>query len=171
MRVLAEVALIGLCLSGCGGGTTDDDQARGRTTLSDGGHPDAADCWRTFEVPTAFEFDAPCSMTGGPLQGVDSLVGNYSADGIVMYYDYGSFSSPLTEWNGHDEYARKATVVDGRAAEIVTARDPADALGFLAGLVIPQARGESVRLTLYANASDATRRDLVVRIFETVTFP
>jgi hypothetical protein len=126
----------------------------------------------TFTREDAFAFTGPCELTGGPVQGTDSWVGQYQTEGLKLTYDFGGYSSPLTEWERYAEYTRSPAVVDGRDAVIVTARDGAadDGLSYLTGIYIEHASSDGAKLCMHAGCAGEAQRKIVLKIFETLAF-
>lgn len=93
-------------------------------------------------------------------------------EGLKVSYDFGAWSSPLTEWESHAEYMRSPSVVDGRDAVIVIARDAAagDGLTYLTGIYIDNANNSLAKLTMYAGCAGEAQREIALKMFETITF-
>jgi hypothetical protein len=126
--------------------------------------------WTTFTPEDAFSFCAPRELRGGPEQGTDSAVGMYELTGLKLSYDYGAFSSTLTEWSSNQKYATRPVTVDGRSATVVTAIDPASTQGtLLAGIHVPHASG-GAKLTMWASCRSESDQQLALRMFETIRF-
>ncbi len=169
--VLAAMLAVGVA---CGGNEEASDADGGvKDAGADAHSPCAADGWRHFDGQGDFSFRAPCSVTGGRMQGIDSLVGEYKDVGMAFGYDSGAHSSPLTEWSTLPGYLKSPTTIDSRSAYFVVAEDPAaaDGLTFLIGLHVPEVDGTGLRLTIRGGADSAARRDVLRAIFETVDFP
>lgn len=132
------------------------------------GAPCDADGMRRFEG-AQFLFRAPCSWQGGPRQGIDSRVGQYQADGVRADYDYGAYSSPLTEFADYPGYARKTLRIDGREAYLVVVDQAPTSEGtpFVAGVHIPKANAHA-KLTLIIRASTREARDRLLDVFRTI---
>lgn len=129
--------------------------------------------WAEFDVQSLFTFRAPCSLKGGAEKGIDSHVGSYTGDGMRLGYDYGHYSSPLTEWSSKSGYQVASVVVDTRSAYIVTASDPAapDGLTLLFGLHVPKVDESGARLTFDGQCDTTERLGVGVDILNSIDFP
>ncbi len=117
----------------------------------------------TVDVRELFSFDAPPETKEKPVQGVDSLVGVYQIGDIELHYDYGSYSSPLTEFDRYDGYMREEVVIDGWAAELVTT-DTGNM-----GVVFPKVPS-GAKLTLYARFKKLESSEIVREILLSIKF-
>ena len=153
---------------GCG-------SASNGTSGHDGG-ADAAACapdgTKTFDAQHVFTFRAPCTLQAAPQKGADSLVGEYTDTGLVLDYDYGGYSSDLTEYQSWSSYEKQTVVVGGKSGYIVTAVDPGpDAgLAYMAGLYVPSADSMGDKLSFIASCDSAARQSAAVAILKTVAF-
>jgi hypothetical protein len=139
---------------------------------ADAGDNCDADGWSTFTREGAFSFRGPCELRGGPEQGVDSRVGSYRLPGMVLWYDYGGYSSPLTEWNMYADYSTRPSTVDGHDAIVVTAanRSATDGLPYLTGIHVPEVSRAGLKLTVFAQSVSESERELLLRMFQTIRF-
>jgi hypothetical protein len=159
---LAAISL-GLLLTGVVGGCTQtsSEQAGNEPgSLDDRRLPDG---WVTVDVRELFSFGAPPGIREKPVQGIDSLVGTYEIGEIELHYDYGGYSSSLTEYAPLDGYTRKDVLIDGWAAELVTTN-----AGNL-GIVFPKVPS-GAKLTLYARFKRPESSDVVRKILLSIKF-
>ena len=74
--------------------------------------------WRLIELDRAFSFSAPQSVRAQDAEGVDSLAATLSDERIEILYDYGWYSSPLTEYDDQLVSSSNDTL-DGRPARFI----------------------------------------------------
>ncbi len=74
--------------------------------------------WRLIEFDGAFSFTAPESVRAQEQQIVDSLAGTLSDERIEILYDYGWYSSPLTEYDDQLVSSSDGNL-DGRPAKFI----------------------------------------------------
>ena len=74
--------------------------------------------WRRIELEGAFSFSVPESVRAQEAQIVDSLAGSLSDERIDILYDYGWYSSPLTEFDAQ-LVASSDGSLDGRPARFI----------------------------------------------------
>jgi hypothetical protein len=82
--------------------------------------------WRLIDAGP-FTFLAPTSLVQVNVQGIDSLVGRYTNDSIMLSYDYGMYSDPLRRRFEKDKppgYEEQNIVIDGKKAVIVAFSGP-----------------------------------------------
>jgi len=154
--------------AGCGGTSS-------ATSAHDGGTEAAAcaaDGWRTFEAQhKVFTFRAPCTMSGGPQQGADSYVGEYADTGMLLDYDYGAYSSDLSEYQSLDSYQKQSVVVGGKSGYIVTGVNPGSSAGaYVAGLYVPDTGTTGAKLSFVAACDSTARQNTAVAILKTIAF-
>lgn len=134
---------------------------------ADAGLPDAGpppcdgDGARTYDALT-FRFRAPCEFVGEAGGGVDSLVGQWEAPGMLLRSDYGMYSNSLTSWDSFEGYMRADLMIDGRPAYLVEGDDPSreDGRIHLIGLHVPEVEaGSPNRLTFIGFADSAAGRE------------
>src|SRR5215470_4957309 len=78
--------------------------------------PDSA-AWHKIDAG-AFSLLAPAGWEFHQLQGVDSYIGEFTGDGVVLKFDYGLWSNPLDE--AHEpKYAITKESISGHTARIV----------------------------------------------------
>lgn len=112
-----------------------------------------ADDWVVVQAGNAFSFEAPPDLKAVPVQGIDSLVGEYRADRFSLQFDYGLYSNTLDDLRGDSRFEREAVTLDGRPAEIFTGPGPNEGCPFLVALytVVDPARRVSLQMGGCAN--------------------
>ena len=73
---------------------------------------------------SAFSFSVPVEFTDQAPQGVDSEVGQWSTDGIDVFYDYGWYSGPVADLAGADVTAIDYSGIEGDLAVITPTGSP-----------------------------------------------
>ncbi len=124
--------------------------------------PEAPAGWVQFTASNAFTFYGPSDLKEIPVQGIDSLVGQYKSSGIELYFDYGYYSSTLEEWASMPGYIRTNTNAGGRSAELVSTKDKI-------GIVIPKVKG-NIKLTMWADCSNDTALETAKKLLQTIQF-
>lgn len=118
-----------------------DDGGAGAEPLPEADAPPPEGDWHGAEVPTTncpgitfvpvegvgFAFSVPDDFEDQQVQGIDSQVGQYLADGFELFYDFGWYSGPLDESPGMVELVRlnysgatgHKVLIDGPAAGFI----------------------------------------------------
>ena len=99
------------------------------------------------------------------MQGVDSHVGEFVGDGVVLRFDFGGYSNSLKE-EKKPAYVVIHKAIGGRRAKMVTPRTPGHGItgGYFRNV------GESNALTVFGHDLTSTQQELVLKIFETLRF-
>lgn len=129
--------------------------------------------WQNVNVADRFQLRLPPDMKEQKVQGIDSLVSRFGSDQITLSSDYVWYSDPL-KYDDKKGYQRKAMVIGGKEALIVTFQDhrEGEPMPFVTGVHFPSVTGDGkVRLTVYATCRDEKAQQTARRIFETITFP
>lgn len=113
----------------------------------------------------AFSLFAPPGWEFHQLQGVDSYVGEFVGDGVVLRFDFGRYSSPLNEAK-EPAYAIAHESIGGFPAKIVSPRT----LGHGITGVYFRNVGRSNGLCLWGKDLTSAQQELVLKIFETIRF-
>ncbi len=151
---VVAASLLGISIAGCASSRRSDSTPPDWRTL---------DVMRVVAVERAVSFGVPPDMKEIPAQGVDSLVRSYRSPTIELSLDYGRHSDPL-QYDDKPGYSRSELTVDGRRAYMVTFDD-------VVALHVPSVYLLSRdRLTLFARCRDATAREQVKQLFQTVRF-
>jgi hypothetical protein len=112
-----------------------------------------------------FSILAPSGWEFHQLEGVDSYVGEFVGDGVVLRFDFGGYSNPLKE-EKKPAYVVIHKSIGGYRAKIVSPRTPCHGI---TGVYFRNV-GYSSALTLFGHDLTATQQELVLRIFETLRF-
>jgi hypothetical protein len=99
------------------------------------------------------------------LPGVDSYVGEFVGDGVVLRFDFGGYSNPLKE-EKEPAYVVVHMSIGGFRAKIVSPKTSGHGV---TGVYFRNV-GQSNRLCLWAKDLTSTQRELALKIFETVRF-
>jgi hypothetical protein len=120
--------------------------------------------WLTVEAG-AFSIYAPPGWEFHRLQGIDSFVGEFVGDGVVLRFDFGSYSNALDE--AHEPtYLVAHESIGGHKAKIVSPRIPGHGI---TGIYFPEiTRGN--RLCLYGQNLTDAQQELALRVFRTIRF-
>lgn len=99
-------------------------------------------------------------------QGIDSYVGEFAGNGIVLKFDYGRYSNPLDEAR-EPKYVVARENVGGHKAKVVYPREPGQGI---TGIYFSRVPGSN-RLCLWGQDLTDSQRELALKIFRTVRFP
>jgi len=99
------------------------------------------------------------------LQGVDSYVGEFVGDSVVLRFDFGRYSNPLKE-EKKPAYFVVHKSIDGRRAKIVSPTTPGHGT---TGVYFHNV-GDSNALTLFGQDLTCTQQELALKMFETFRF-
>jgi hypothetical protein len=130
----------------------------------------AAEEWTTVSTKCQFAFRAPPEVTEVVVQGTDSCVVQYEANGCSYSADYGWYSGPVDQFAEEPGYRVWSEQIDGHSAAIATfgANDP-DSFGAAVHFAIVPA-GRDVKLTMYARCDSMGSQNIALQVFRTVTF-
>jgi hypothetical protein len=126
--------------------------------------PVAATSWHKVDAGP-FSILAPSGWEFHELEGVDSYVGKFVGDGVVLTFDFGGHSNPLKE-EKKPQYVVIHKSIDGHAAKIVSPREPSHGI---TGVYFHNA-GNASALTLFGKDLTPTQQVLALKIFETLRF-
>ena len=132
----------------------------------------------------AFAFRLPPAFRHVPVQGIDSYVGRYEADGgnTAVSFDFGWYSNDLRFNAGtYSQYDRCTEVIGGRTATIITGVIQNPASQHQHGRQVAAATWRNIRdqpdtvpghdhLTLWAETRDPQRLPQLLAILRTVEF-
>lgn len=131
--------------------------------------------WVRLQADSVFSLSAPAGTTYTPAQGIDSIVGSFDAAAFQLNFDYGAYSSSLTNLSEEEDYQTRDVEIDGKPAKIVTAVAPiySEQQPYFIGVHFPDL-GQSVvgttRLTLYAMLESPDTYPLIEQIYGTIQF-
>ena len=122
-------------------------------------------------VGDLFTFSAPVSLSASSARGIDSAVGEWHGDGLVVRSDYGLFVDPLT---GHQHRSNRKEFeesIDGVPARIV-AFDQADGSRFTAAHFpsLPGPGGDRQKLTVVVLTSGKRTPEEGLRVVRSIRF-
>jgi hypothetical protein len=120
-----------------------------------------------------FMFLAPTSLVAVTVQGIDSLVGKYTNQTIILSYDFGLYSDPLRRRFDRDKlpgYEEQNLVIDGKKAVIVAFPGPIREWSHQYTKSVHFTDVGDGRNKLTVSASGKTTNDLVTlqRVFESI---
>jgi len=75
--------------------------------------------WVTVGIGQAFCLSLPPTLRRRPMRSKDSLSGEFEGAGMQLMFDYGAYSSPLTEF-ANEAPRIEAITVDGQKAKLVS---------------------------------------------------
>jgi hypothetical protein len=87
--------------------------------------------WYEIAVGDFLAFSSPVELTPAPAQGIDSVVGEWNGDDLVVRLDYGLFVDPLTGYQNRSNRQSFEESIDGLPARVV-AFDQGDGSRFTA---------------------------------------
>lgn len=95
-------------------------------------------------------------------QGIDSYVGEFRGDGLTLFFDYGWYSGDPSR--GDNSYTTTRKNINGFEAKIFESSVNNDLGIYFNNLP------DNNRLTIYGRRLDATQRQLVLEIFDSINF-
>jgi hypothetical protein len=120
--------------------------------------------WRNVDAG-AFSILAPLGWKFRQLQGIDSYVGEFIGEGVVLRFDFGGYSNPLKE-EKEPAYLVVHKSIAGLRAKIVSPKTPGHGV---TGIYFPKTFGSN-KLCLFGQDLNATQQELALKIFETIRF-
>jgi hypothetical protein len=120
--------------------------------------------WQKIDAG-AFSVFAPLSWKFHQLTGVDSYVGEFFGDGVVLRFDLGRYSNPLKE-EKKPEYVVVQKSIAGLPARIVSPKTPGHGI---TGIYFPKTIGSN-KLCLFGQDLTSMQQELALKIFETIQF-
>ena len=114
----------------------------------------------------AFSLYAPQGWKFQKEQGIDSYVGKFTGDGVLLDFDYGAYSSPLDEATTSKYYITYEQIA-GRKAKVVAPRSPGRGL---TAAYFEKATGRD-KLCIWAQDVTKQQQALVLKILRTIRFP
>jgi hypothetical protein len=124
----------------------------------------SASGWLKVEAG-AFSIYAPPGWKFHQRQGIDSFVGEFAGDGIVLSFDFGPYSNPLDEAR-EPTYVVTHETIGGHKEKIVSPSVPGHGI---TGIYFPEITGWN-KLCLYGQNLTDTQQKLALRIFRTIRF-
>lgn len=133
--------------------------------------------WKTLSPQGLFKVAVPEDLSEVPVKAIDSFVGSYRSSTLTLHYDYGWYSSTLSEWKNPQEggYSEEETVIAARPAKLVFSRDGEEnARVYVAGVHFPEigrTEGGVTSLTVTLESVQPIASDLARRIFMSIRVP
>jgi hypothetical protein len=112
-----------------------------------------------------FSILAPSGWEFHQLQGVDSYVGEFVGDGVVLTFDFGRYSNTLKK-EKKPAYVVSHKSIGGHRAKIVSPKTPGHGI---TGVYFRNV-GDAAALTLFGHDLTSTQQELVLKIFDTLRF-
>jgi hypothetical protein len=127
--------------------------------------------WRKINANDFFTFYLPPNMKHAEdVNGIDSFVQEYRADGIVIRFDYGWYSGTLSDLSRKKNFRGVNTRIGGRRARVGTYHDPKrEGLKYFAGVHFPL--GGVVKLTMWAECEGPAEQETAKKVFYSIRFP
>ena len=124
--------------------------------------PAIPDDWVTVQAARKiFEFKAPPDLKHLPARGKDSLVGRYESPSMLLFYDYGWYSSPLPN-EKQPGYSSKMVKINGKTAKVVT-------FDGVAAVHFPKVKDKN-GLTVYVTLKKKEAKATALQLFRTIRF-
>lgn len=143
----ADVVLHGWCQSQC-----------------EGTSATAPACWHKLDAGP-FSILAPSGWEFHQLQGVDSYVGEFVGEGVVLRFDFGGYSNPLKE-EKKSAYVVVHKSIGGYRAKAVSPRTPGHGI---TGVYFRKV-SDGDALCLWGKDLSAIQQELVLEVFDTIRF-
>ena len=112
-----------------------------------------------------FSILAPSGWEFHQSQGIDSYVGEFVGNGVVLTFDFGAYSNPLKH-EKEPAYVVVHKSIGGLRAKIVSPRTPGHGV---TGVYFRHVGGSNA-LCLFGHDLTSTQQELALKIFETVRF-
>jgi hypothetical protein len=125
---------------------------------------DVAD-WHKLDAGP-FSILSPAGWEFHQLQGVDSYVGEFVGDGMVLTFDFGRYSSGYFKHDQPPAYSIAKKHIGGHTANVVSPRTPGHGT---TGAYFPKVAGRD-SLCIWGKELTTTQQELVLRMFETIRF-
>ncbi|HUR39073.1 MAG TPA: hypothetical protein VM222_06245 [Planctomycetota bacterium] len=133
--------------------------------------------WKTLTPISAFRVTVPSDLIEIPVKAIDSFVNHYKSSTLELDFDFGWYSSTLSEWKDPKvgEYSEELTVISGRQAKLVFSRVEQDNVWiYVAGVHFPEVardEGQVTGLTVTLESVQPIDPFLARRIFTSIRFP
>lgn len=123
--------------------------------------------WRKVEAGTSgtFSIYAPPRWEFHQRRGIDSFVGEFAGDGVVLLFDFGRYSNPLDEYH-EPTYVVAHESIGGYRAKIVSPRTPGRGK---TGIYFSKIT-DGDKLCLYGENLTDPQQELALKIFRTIRF-
>lgn len=155
-----RLALVFIFLAVCATAQSANDSAT-EATECDG--ISAAACWHKVDAGP-FSISAPSGWKFHQLTGVDSYVGEFVGDDVVLTFDFGRYSTELRNVK-KTAYIITKKRIEGRTAKVVSPSTPGNGM---TGVYVRV--GGRDALCLWGKDLTSAQEELVLKIFETIRF-
>lgn len=122
-------------------------------------------CWQKLDAGP-FSILAPAGWEFHQLQGIDSFVGEFAGDGVVLTFDFGRYSSGYFKKDKAPAYLVTKRHVGGHTATVVSPQTPGHGT---TGAYFPRVAGRN-SLCIWGKELSTSQRELVLKMFETIRF-
>ena len=127
--------------------------------------------WWIYEE-RGFSMRLPPEVRGGPVQGIDSSVGEFESRYLKLSYDYGMWSCPTEGARNAAESHEEKWMINGEAAAVLSWRFPAYSKEFSRFLMVhfPNAGPAGGKLSVFAWFDEEAHAATVKEIFQSIEF-
>ena len=125
---------------------------------------DVASCRKLDTGP--FSILSPAGWEFHQLQGVDSYLGEFVGDGVVLTFDFGRYSSGYFKNDKPPTHSMAKKHIAGHTAKVVSPRTPGHGT---TSAYFPRVAGKD-SLCIWGKDLTATQQELVLRMFDTIRF-
>ena len=182
MRASTRLLIIAALLSSCGPARESESDAvrprqsdsaatalAGLPTCASG--PAPADQWPRLDQGP-FSLQLPPDYARREVQGIDSHVGQFTAEGRTLGFDFGWYSNPLSSPDNAAlrDYRACRDVTADRPARIVTARRDTAYFAGAAWRQVSESAGGVNHLTITVESRDSLGQAEALRVFRSVRF-
>jgi hypothetical protein len=122
--------------------------------------------WATADVG-GFTISLPPDWEYRPLQGIDSLVGDFAGDGVTMSFDFGWYSNSLAD-DTDPAYNVTYEMIDGENAKIVIPKATTD--GMMGVYFEGLGNNGMDRLQISGSGLTDEQQEIVLQMFRTIQF-
>ena len=123
--------------------------------------------WRKIEAG-AFSLSAPPGWEFRKLQGIDSYVGEFAGDGVVLSFDFGQYSNSLSDAQT-PSYVVVREFIHRASATIVSPRTPGQGITGIYFSNVPSVISTN-KLCLVGHDLTARQQEVVLKMFRTIRF-
>jgi hypothetical protein len=118
-----------------------------------------------------FEFFAPRDLESVPVEGIDSFVGEYVGNSMVLGFDYGAYSDPLNH-ESSKQFVANEEFIDGKRAKVVSYYNPGSGhrFDYVIAVHFPDTGERGTKLTVYITCKTPEDSEAAKTILETIRF-
>jgi hypothetical protein len=128
--------------------------------------------WIEIEVHDRFSFQLPSNLKEVDIKGIDSFVRRWESQDLIVHFDYGLYSDPLTTYTKKKLYKATLDNIDGHLTSIISFQKE-DGWYFMAVHFHDLGRdrwGRIVKLTFIVENSQDAKREVPLRIVKSISF-